>query len=110
MVHTNVYISFLFLEYLPIFFRKRKKVTFVVRGTVYTKSAYIVPVSGVPADLPFRLKKWLLVLEEEQCIHNVYTSILFLEYLPIYLCNRKIGYWRCKRNGVDKMCIHHSCY
>ena len=32
-------------------FETEKKVTRVVRGTVYTKCVYILPVSGVSADL-----------------------------------------------------------
>ena len=44
---------------------------------MYTKCVYILPVSGVSADLTSKQIK---------------------------------GYWCWKRNGVDKRCIHRSCY
>ena len=47
-------------------FETEKKVTGVGRGAVNTKCVYIVPVSGVPGDLPVKQKKRLLVLEEER--------------------------------------------
>ena len=77
---------------------------------MYKKCVYIVPVTGVSADLTLKRKKRLLLLKEERCIQNVYRSFLFLEYLPIYLLNRKKGYQCCKRNGVCNMFIHPSCF
>ena len=49
------------------------------------------------------------MLEVERCRQNVYTSFLLLEYLPIYLSNRKNGSRCWKRNSGYKMCIHRSC-
>ena len=52
---------------------------------MYKKCVYIVPVTGVSADLPLKRKKRLLLLKEERCIQNVYRSFLLLKYLPLYL-------------------------
>ena len=55
-------------------FETEKKVTSVVRGTVYTKCAYIVPVSGVDAELPLKLKKGYWCCKRngvyKMCIHH----------------------------------------
>ena len=45
---------------MPIFFEV-KKVNHVVRGTVYTKYAYTVPVPAVDADFSLKINK-LIVL------------------------------------------------
>ena len=55
-------------------FETEKKVTGVVRGTVYTKCVYIVPVSGVDAELPWKLKRsywcWKRNVVYKMCIHR----------------------------------------
>ena len=66
-------------------FETEKNVNGVVRGTLYKKCVYIVPVTGVSADLPLKRKKRLLLLKKERCILNVYRSFLLLKYLPLYL-------------------------
>ena len=76
---------------------------------MYTKCVCIVPVSGVDAELPWKLKKVTGVGRG-----TLYTKCVYI--VPVHgvpaalLLKLKKGYWYCKRNGVYKMCIHRSSF
>ena len=56
-----------------------KKVTGVGRGTVYTKCVYMVPFSGVPADLSLKLKNVYWCCKRtgvyKMCIHRPVSGV-----------------------------------
>ena len=86
-------------------FETKKKVTSVVRGTVYTKCVYILPVSGVSADLTSKKIKGYWCWKRNG-VYIVPVSGVDAE-LPFQL---KKGYWPCKRIGVYKVCPDRSFY
>ena len=85
------------------------KLTRAIRGTVYTKCVYIVPLNAVDIDFALHLKKLTRVISGTVCTKCVYivpiTAVAIdfsLELEKTYSCYT--------RKGVHKMCIHRSYY
>ena len=81
---------------------------------MYTKCVYIVPVSGVSADVPLKQKNF----ETEKKVTGVLRETVYTKCVYIVLVSGvdaelpwklKKSYWCWKRNVVYKMCIHRSC-
>ena len=60
-------------------------------------------------NLPY-LSKFILMLQQERCVQNVYTPFLLLYENTKFFHICLNSYSCCNRNDVYKMCIHRSCY